>query len=182
MSLARALRQHSSKRLESPTGCGLDPPASSYGRAMSSLASSMNCVRLAAAFAVALVSASLSFAADIVAPDINLKAEGVPPIPAALAAKVAPYTEFKPTTIVDWHPERRELIVARRAGNVTQLHRVTAPRTKPEQLTAFSEPVRFGAYLAKKPGVLVLARDTGGNEQPLSLINKNEPTRLSLIA
>jgi dipeptidyl aminopeptidase/acylaminoacyl peptidase len=125
----------------------------------------MNRVRLAAAFVVALVSASLSVAADIVAPDINLKAEGIPPIPAALAAKVAPYTEFKPTTTVSWHPERRELIVARRAGNVTQLHRVTAPGTEPQQLTAFSEPVRFGAYLAKKPGVLVFARDTGGNEQ-----------------
>jgi dipeptidyl aminopeptidase/acylaminoacyl peptidase len=120
---------------------------------------------MTAAFVVALVSASLSFAADIVAPDSNLKAEGIPPIPAALAAKVAPYTEFKPTAIVNWHPERRELIVARRAGNVTQLHRVTAPGIEPEQLTAFSEPVRFGAYLAKKPGVLVFARDTGGNEQ-----------------
>ncbi|MDQ2961802.1 MAG: prolyl oligopeptidase family serine peptidase [Pseudomonadota bacterium] len=125
----------------------------------------MNCVRPAAAFVMALVAASLSFAADVIAPDINLKTEAVPPIPAALAAKVAPYTEFKPTTIVSWHPQRREMIVARRAGNVTQLHRVTAPRREPEQLTAFSEPVRFGTYLSNKPGVLVFARDTGGNEQ-----------------
>src|SRR6266536_3684410 len=124
----------------------------------------MHFLRLAAPFR-ALVAASLSFAADVVAPDSNLKAEGIPPIPAALAAKVAPYTEFKPATIVSWHPERRELIVARRAGYVTQLHRVAAPGSEPEQLTAFSEPVRFGAYLAKKPGVLVFARDTGGNEQ-----------------
>src|SRR5713226_2298833 len=125
----------------------------------------MNCARWATPFVVALVAASPSFAADFVAPDSNLKAEGIPPIPATLAAKVAPYTEFKPTMIVSWHPERRELIVARRAGNVTQLHRVAASGSEPEQLTAFSEPVRFGAYLAKKPGVLVFARDTGGNEQ-----------------
>ncbi|TMH66820.1 MAG: S9 family peptidase [Betaproteobacteria bacterium] len=125
----------------------------------------MHFLGLAAPFAVALVSASLSFAADTLAPDSNLKAEGIPPIPAALAAKVAPYTEFKPTAIASWHPERRELIVARRAGNVTQLHRLTAPGSELQQLTAFSEPVRFGAYLAKKPGVLVFARDTGGNEQ-----------------
>ena len=72
------------------------------------------------------------------------------------AAKVAPYTEFKPTAIASWHPERRELIVARRAGNVTQLHRVAAPGSEPQQLTAFSEPVRFGAYLAKKPGAKVI--------------------------
>lgn len=125
----------------------------------------MNCIRPAAALVLALASASLSFAAEFIAPDSNLKADGIPPVPAALAAKVAPYTEFKPTTIVSWHPERREMIVARRAGNVTQLHRVTTPRSEPEQLTAFSEPVRFGAYLSKKPGVLVFARDTGGNEQ-----------------
>ena len=55
-------------------------------------------------------------AAQYVAPNPNLKAEGIPPIPAALAAKVAPYTEFRPTTAVSWHPVARELIVARRAG------------------------------------------------------------------
>src|SRR5256886_7372729 len=126
------------------------------------LSSGMHFLRLAAPF-LALMAASLSFAADVVAPDSNLKAEGIPPIPAALVAKVAPYTEFKPATIVSWHPERRELIVARRAGNVTQLHRVAAPGNEPEQLTAFSEPVRFGAYLAQQPGVLVFARHTGGN-------------------
>src|SRR5256885_1098443 len=107
----------------------------------------------------------VSAAPPPVAPDSNGGGAGPPPIPAALAAKVAPYTEFKPTAIASWHPERRELIVARRAGNVTQLHRVTAPGSEPQQLTAFSEPVRFGAYLAKKPGALVFARDTGGNEQ-----------------
>src|SRR5712675_1464366 len=71
-----------------------------------------------------LASATLALADDVVAPNANLKAEGIPPIPATLAAKVAPYTEFKPTTAVAWHPQERELIVARRAGNVVQLHRV----------------------------------------------------------
>src|SRR6202165_6242548 len=99
----------------------------------------------------ALASVTLALADDVVAPNANLKAEGIPPIPTALAARVAPYTEFKPTTIVAWHPEKRELIVARRAGNVTQLHLVDAPGREPRQLTAFPDPVRFGAYLSNAP-------------------------------
>jgi dipeptidyl aminopeptidase/acylaminoacyl peptidase len=111
------------------------------------------------------LAASLAFAADVIAPNANLKADGIPPIPAALAAKLNPYAEFKPASTVDWHPEKRELIVARRAGNVTQLHLVTAPGAEPKQLTSYPDPVRFGAYLAKKPDALVFSRDAGGNEQ-----------------
>src|SRR5215831_14524189 len=116
-------------------------------------------------FAVTAAAASLSLAADVIAPNANLKAEGIPPIPAALAAKVAPYTEFKPASVVAWHPEKRELIVARRAGNVPQLHLVSSPGAEPKQLTAFVEPVRYGVYLVKKPTVLVFWRDVSGNEQ-----------------
>jgi dipeptidyl aminopeptidase/acylaminoacyl peptidase len=127
----------------------------------------MTCARRSFLLAAALLSASPAFAADadVLAPNANLRAEGIPPIPAALAARLAPYTEFKPASVVDWHPEKRELIVARRAGNVTQLHLVSAPGSEPSQLTAFPEPVRFGAYLAKKPDALVFSRDIGGNEQ-----------------
>src|SRR5438105_15730093 len=88
----------------------------------------------AALLIAALASATLALADDVVAPNANLKAEGIPPIPAALAAKVAPYTEFKPTTAVAWHPQKRELIVARRAGSVTQLHLVASPGAEPNSV------------------------------------------------
>ena len=104
-------------------------------------------------------------AADLLAPNANLKADGLPPIPAELAAKVAPYTEFKPATAVSWHPQKRELIVARRAGNTTQLHRVAAPGAELVQLTDYAEPVRDGGFWPKAPNVLVFTRDAGGNEQ-----------------
>jgi dipeptidyl aminopeptidase/acylaminoacyl peptidase len=103
--------------------------------------------------------------APYVARNANLKAEGIPPIPTALAAKVAPYTEFRPTTAVSWHPVARELIVARRAGNTTQLHRVSRAGGEMTPLTDSSDPVRFGLWWPKAPNVLVFARDTGGNEQ-----------------
>jgi len=118
--------------------------------------------------AVAVLVATLALpalAADVVAPNANLKAEGIPPIPAAIVDKVAPYTEFRPTTAVSWHPTARELVVARRAGNVAQLFRVAKPGDAPRQLTDFAEPVRRGTYWPKAPDTLVFARDTGGNEQ-----------------
>lgn len=87
----------------------------------------MLCLRVAAVSIAALATILPAHADDVVTPNANLKAEGVPPIPATLAAGVAPYTEFKPTFAVDWYPDKRELIVARRAGNVVQLHQVAAP-------------------------------------------------------
>ncbi|MEO7499652.1 MAG: prolyl oligopeptidase family serine peptidase, partial [Casimicrobiaceae bacterium] len=81
------------------------------------------------------------------------------------AEQVAPYTEFRPAMAVSWHPVKRELVVARRAGNVTQLHRVARPGEEPAQLTDFAEPVRSGAFWTKAPDTLVFSRDTGGNEQ-----------------
>ena len=115
--------------------------------------------------AISVGTAALVSAADVVAPNPDLTAEGVPPIPAALAAKVAPYTEFRPATAVSWHPTKRELIVARRAVNTTQLHRVAEPGAELRQLTDFTEPVRFGLWWPKAPDTMIFTRDAGGNEQ-----------------
>ena len=121
-------------------------------------------IRMFFASVLAALAATVN-AVDVVAPNANLKAENIPPIPASLADKVAPYTEFKPATAVSWHPKERELVVARRAGNTTQLHRVGRPLHEPQQLTEFAEPVRYGIYWPKSPNALVFSRDTGGNEQ-----------------
>ena len=131
-------------------------------RALDSLAPTTS-LRLSLLALVAFATAAL--ATDVVAPNANLSIVGIPPISAALASKVAPYTEFKPNAAVSWHPTRRELVVATRAGNTTQLHRVAAPGAPAVQLTDFSEPVRFGAFLLRKPDALVFSRDAGGNEQ-----------------
>ena len=115
--------------------------------------------------AIVVGTATLASAADVVAPNGNLKAEGIPQIPAALAAKVAPYTEFRPATAVSWHPTKRELVVARRAVNTTQLHRAAAPGAELQQLTDFAEPVRFGLWWPRAPDTMIFSRDAGGNEQ-----------------
>jgi dipeptidyl aminopeptidase/acylaminoacyl peptidase len=122
--------------------------------------------RLAAVVLAVLFAGATAFAqVGVVAPNVHLKADGIPPIPAALAAKVAPYTEFRPRTFASWHPEKREMIVATRATNTAQLFRIGGPLASPAQLTDFSDPVRFGVWWAPKPDTLVFTRDTGGNEQ-----------------
>jgi len=123
-------------------------------------------VALAACAVITLTAcATLASAANIIAPNAHLVAENIPPIPAALAVKVAPYTEFKPVLAVSWHPVERELVVARRAVNTTQLHRVASPGSELVPITDFAEPVRFGVFWPKAPDVLVFTRDSGGNEQ-----------------
>ena len=59
--------------------------------------------------------AAASVHAQEIAPNANLRAEGIPPIPAALARHAALYTEFRPRSVVSWHPVRHELLVATRA-------------------------------------------------------------------
>jgi hypothetical protein len=102
-------------------------------------------------------------AQDAVAPNPNLKAEGIPPIPAALVAKVAPYTEFRPRSIASWHPKKHELVVATRATNTAQLFDVRAPLGAPvSQVRGAGALRRVVADEARRPRVR--AR-TGGNEQ-----------------
>ena len=105
-------------------------------------------------------------AATTVAPNPNLLAQGIPPVPVSLVEQVARYTDFRGHNLVEWHPQRRELLVShRRAGGSTlQLFRVTAPMAEPEPLTDFSEPVRRATWEPRRGDYLVFARSNGGDE------------------
>jgi dipeptidyl aminopeptidase/acylaminoacyl peptidase len=109
--------------------------------------------------------ASLTLAQDVVFPNANLVVQGIPPIPSALAAEVALYTEFRPRSLASWHPTKRELVVATRATNTVQLFDVKSPLGPLGQITDYGEPVRYGTWWPTKADVLVFARDAGGNEQ-----------------
>ncbi len=111
------------------------------------------------------LAATVSPGQDVAVPNEHLTVSGVAPVPTALMQALAPYTEFRPRVVASWHPVRRELIVATRARNTAQLHRVAAPLAPLEQLTDYAEPVRSGAWLHQRPDTLVFVRDTGGNEQ-----------------
>jgi len=97
-------------------------------------------------------------------PSANLVTEGIPPVPAALAAEVRRYTESRNASFTSWHPVRQEMIISTRFGNTAQLHRVATPLGARRQLTFFEEPVTGANYDPVKGEFFLFTRDQGGNE------------------
>ena len=102
-------------------------------------------------------------AAGLAAVPPNIVAEGVPPLPAALTAELAPYLSLGGASFRGWHSLRREAIVTTRIGEATHLHAMAAPLAKRVALTGGAEPVKSGQM---QPGgsLLLYAADVGGNE------------------
>ena len=44
-----------------------------------------------------------------------------------LAEQVKRYTEFRSAALLDWHPTRREMLIATRFAQTAQVHRVKTP-------------------------------------------------------
>jgi len=103
---------------------------------------------------------------ETLAPNPQLLVQGIPPIPASLANEVARYNDFRGHGFVDWHPQRREMVVShRRAGASTaQLYRLREPMGALEPLTDAAEPVTQAQYEPQRGEYLVFARASGGNE------------------
>ena len=103
---------------------------------------------------------------QVVTPNAQLVTQGMPPIPAQLAAETAKYTDFRAHAFVAWHPTRREMLVSHRpaGGSTTQLFRVASPMSPPEQLTDDREPVRRASYEPLEGRYVVFMRGTGGDE------------------
>jgi len=114
----------------------------------------------------AAAAAAAASAPAILAPNPNLVVQGIPPIPVSLVGQVAKYTDFRGHGFVDWHPTRREMLVAHRkaGGNTVQLFRVAAPMAEPEQLTDFADPVSSARYEPHEGKYIVFERSSGGNE------------------
>lgn len=97
-------------------------------------------------------------------PPASLLAQDLPTISRELADQAGRYTQFRQARVVDWHPLRREMLIATRFADVTQLHRVTTPGGDRRQLTFQREPISGGRYQPTRGDYLVFRRDQGGNE------------------
>lgn len=94
----------------------------------------------------------------------NLKPEGVPPLPAALAEKLARYGESRAATLLDWEPGSRAMLIGTRFGDVPQIHRVALPGGARTQLTFFPDRTAGAEYQPGNHGAFVFAKDIGGGE------------------
>lgn len=110
--------------------------------------------------------ASAAPPAAVLTPPAALQLQGVPPVPATLAAQLARYTDVAGHSLADWHPGARELLVRHRPadGSTTQLWRVPAPGAAPQQLTDSAEPVGVATCMPPACGQVVFQRSSGGNE------------------
>lgn len=104
--------------------------------------------------------------ARTIQPNQNLRLQGIPPLPARIADEVARYTNFRGHRFVDWHPLRREMLVAHRqaGGNTNQLFRIASPLADAEQLTDGADPVSSASYEPRAGRFIVFERSSGGNE------------------
>lgn len=117
-----------------------------------------------APLAVAPLAVAAAQAPDTLGTPQNLVVEEVPPIPGALPGEVQRYTESRSAFYVDWHPTKREMLIATRFGNVSQVHSLRSPLGARTQVTFFQEPVTSASYEPRKAAFFVFARDVGGDE------------------
>lgn len=110
-----------------------------------------------------LLSLLLCAAAAQAAVPPAIVAEGVPPVPPALTAELAPYLSLGGAGFRGWHATRRAAIVTTRIGEASHLHLMEAPLAKRAPLTGGTEPVKSGEM---QPGgtLLLYSADVGGNE------------------
>ena len=93
----------------------------------------------------------------------NLTAEEIPAIPVSLMEDLAPYTDFRTATLLDWHPTRREMLISTRFGQAPEIHRVIEPGGARTQLTFYADRVSGGHYRPDGSAFL-FSKDIGGGE------------------
>ena len=104
----------------------------------------------------------LAQVSDVVEKPAALIADGIPAIPAALAAETRPYMEFRTAGFAGWNAADRSMLISTRFGNTAQIHRVAMPMGAREQLSFEVEPV--GGRWSPAGDVLVVSKDRGGDE------------------
>ena len=100
----------------------------------------------------------------VMSPPESIVADNVAPIPASLAETAGRYADYRSAFDLDWHPERREMLISTRFGDTFQIHLVKMPGGARQQLTFSSEPARFASFHPVSGDYIVFQRDSGGGE------------------
>lgn len=102
-----------------------------------------------------------------VPPDVRM--DGVPAIPQAVAEGLAPYGSFRLATFQAWHPTERRMLITTRFGEVPQVHQVLAPGGARTQLTFFPDGVTGAASYDRAGRQMIFQKDTAGGSQAFQL-------------
>jgi dipeptidyl aminopeptidase/acylaminoacyl peptidase len=101
---------------------------------------------------------------EVIAAPESLVVDSVPKIPAVLAETAGRYGSYRSATLADWHPQRREMLIATRFADTPQLHLVKMPGGARQQLTFFPDAVTNGRFHPNGGDYIVFAKDIGGGE------------------
>ncbi len=100
----------------------------------------------------------------VIAPAENLVLDSVPKIPASLAETAGRYASYRSASLADWHPTKREMLIATRFAETPQLHLVKTPGGTRQQLTFFADSVGTGRFHPNGGDYILFAKDIGGGE------------------
>jgi dipeptidyl aminopeptidase/acylaminoacyl peptidase len=103
-------------------------------------------------------------AAPVAPKPAALVADGMPDVPAELAAATRPYMENRGASFVGWNPVDKSMLISTRFGNTSQIHRVAVPMGARKQITFEEEPVGGAAWSPKTGDLMLVQKDIGGNE------------------
>ncbi len=101
---------------------------------------------------------------SVIAPSDNLVVDGVPKIPASIAETAGRYASYRSANLADWHPTKREMLIATRFAETPQLHLVKMPGGERQQLTFFADSVGGGRFHPNGGDYILFAKDIGGGE------------------
>ncbi len=99
-----------------------------------------------------------------VRPSDALVLENIPAIPASIAEKADPYTQYRSASMWSWHPQRREILIGTRFGDTIQVHQVAMPGGARTQLTFFPDRMTEARYQPHKGDYFLFRKDSGGGE------------------
>lgn len=117
-----------------------------------------------AAIALLLCGPALVTAADDPRRPPAITAEHVPVVPDELSEQLRQYQNVREAGFRGWSPDGKGVLIATRFGNTTQLHRVTEPGGRREQVTFLDEPVDGRFVPETNDGTLLLTTSRGGDE------------------
>jgi dipeptidyl aminopeptidase/acylaminoacyl peptidase len=123
-------------------------------------------LRIWAVWALVLSAACVEGRAQeaLVTPGDNLVVEGAPKIPAALIETAGRYGSYRSAILADWHPTKREMLVATRFGDTPQLHLVKMPGGARQQLTFYPDSVTTARFHPNGGDYILFMKDIGGGE------------------
>jgi dipeptidyl aminopeptidase/acylaminoacyl peptidase len=117
----------------------------------------------------------------------NVRAEGLPAIPASVPDALLPYGSSRRALLLGWHPLRRAMLIWTALGNTGQIHSVAGPGMDRRQLTFFREggsaplPQATGAWYEPRGTYFVFANDTGGGSETMQLFRYDAATRQTTL-